>query len=240
MRHPQDTQWWEQAPLRDTRRRNLTDLHPTTLRQLVDHALGLARHAVRSQRQPLQTILGDGDDLDQQLTVWILEAAATYDPSRGPWGAHVVLRVRQLAGDHWRRVVGRTALEKVQRFHATGGHGINDNDRLHVSRALALLPGSQSSLDSQNSDIGGDQDADAGLALRSERTRVTLALLRAATSIDPARQTRLQRGLVIHILRHVHGYSQRNIAECGIHHRTAGTLENELRNRLRDLLDAHP
>lgn len=240
MTRAQDLPWWNQAPLRDTRRRNLTDLHPTTVRQLVDHALGLARHAVRGQRQPLQNVLGGGDDLDQQLKVWILEAAATYDPRRGPWGAHVVQRVRQLAGDHWRRVVGRTALEKVRRFHATGGQGIDDNDRLQVSRVLALLPGGQSSLDSQGSEIGGDPDADAGLALRSERTRVTLALLRAATSTTPRRQARLQRGLVIHILRNVYGYSQRNVAECGIHHRTAGALENELRNRLRDLLDTHP
>lgn len=232
-----DAPWWDLAPLRDTRHRDLAELPASAVRNLVDQSLGLARHAVRTQRHHLQNLLGDGEDLDQQLTEWILEAAVTYDPTRGPWAAHVVKRVQQLAADHWRQVVGRAALAKLRRFNDSGGSGVSNRDRLQVSTVLALLPGGQSILDSEATPPDDQTNPDHDIAQRSEQARVSLAVLAAATAASPTHRSRLHRGLAIYLLRNIYGYSQRNLAECGIHHRTAASLENEFRKRLRKLLD---
>ncbi|MCO1581681.1 hypothetical protein M8C13_38625 [Crossiella sp. SN42] len=231
--------WWEAAPLDEAGCRSLAALPAADVVQLVEAGKVLARHAVRSQRRALQELLGDADDLDQQLTTWILEAAVTYDPARGPWQAHLVQRVRQLAADHWRVNVGRAALQMLQRQRELGDTALAPGEHLQVRRIRSLLPGAQHRLDRDTELIPAVDDSLARIEERSVRTQITRALLDAGFATG-AEHPRLQRALVAYLLCQVHGFSQRRVAACGIHHRTLTALDQDLRARLRALVRQRP
>ncbi|GAA2842911.1 sigma factor [Crossiella cryophila] len=229
--------WWVDVPLNPAGHRDLTGIPPIRLARLLDQTMGLARHAIRAQHGPLRGLLGGVDDLTQQLRLWILAAARTYDPDRGPWTAHVTQRVRQQAADHWRATVGYTALQKVRAFRYADGKPLSAKDQLQVAHALSLLPGGQSTLDESDDSVDVGENFEHTVDNRSVATSATLALLRASETDDPVAAQRLCRGFVMYVLRHVCGVAQRRIAACGIHHRTAAAVENELRARVRELLD---
>ncbi|GAA2843299.1 sigma-70 family RNA polymerase sigma factor [Crossiella cryophila] len=229
--------WWTEVPLGNSGHRDLTRIPPERLALLLEQAMGLARHAIRAQRGPLRDLLGGAEDLAQQLRLWILAAARTYDPERGTWTGHLTQRVRQQAADHWRATVGHTALNKVRAFRAADGEPLNGQDQLQVARILSLLPGKQSTLDVANDVVDGAGNAEHAVDSHSEATVATLALLYAPETADPFVARRLCRGVAVHVLRRVCGQAQRRIAACGIHHRTAAAVENELYARVRELLD---
>ncbi|MBP2471152.1 hypothetical protein JOF53_000024 [Crossiella equi] len=227
--------WWQTAPLGPAGRRDLARLAPSLMTEVLDQAMGLARHAIRAQHSALRELLGGPDDLTQQLRLWILEAAATYDPARGPWTAHLTQRVRHQAGDHWRAVVGQCALRRIRRYRADGTP-LTGAEQLHVARILSLLPGRQHQLniadcsaDPSENHLAVEQSMAAGTA--------TLAYLHAVEADEEQHARRLRQGFVVHVLRHLHGQALRRIAPCGgMHHRTSAAVEEEFQQRVRDLL----
>lgn len=231
--------WWEIAPLGPTGCRALSQLPAAALQRLIDDSQALARHAIRKQLRALQGLLGDAEDLDQQITIWILEAATNYDPALGRWEVHLVHRVRQLAVNQWRTSVGRTAIQTLKRLRENGFTALAPTEQLHANRIRSLLPGGQQCLD-PHADLPHDPDEDlVGIEERSVHTQVTAALVNAG-SADDAGHPRRRRALAAYLLCHLHGHPRRRVAACGIHHRTITALENELLGHVRQLLQPAP
>ncbi|WHT22539.1 hypothetical protein N8J89_16185 [Crossiella sp. CA-258035] len=228
--------WWEGAPLDAAGRRRLSGLAPHVVAGLVEEGKALAWHAVRPQRRALQDLLGEPEDLDQQVVVWILEAAASYDPARGPWTAHLAQRVRQLAGDRWRTEIGQSALRRLKHLREKGYAALEPGERLFVNRISSLLPGGRCSLDRYAEMVPCTDELIEGLELRCVRSQVTRAVLRAGLAED-GEQPRMQRALVSYLLRQVHGHSIRRLVSWGIHHRTIAALEQALHHRVREQLE---
>ncbi|MBP2477586.1 hypothetical protein JOF53_006458 [Crossiella equi] len=232
--------WWTPAPLGPDGRRDLTTLGQRALRGLLDASRALARHAIRAQRGGLRELLGEQEDLDQQLATWILEAAATYDPERGTWTGHLVQRVRQQAADHWRRTVGWSAIELLRRANHAGEHELSRDQRLHLKRIRSLMPGGAHGLDERTAHPPVIEDAYTGIEEHAERAHVTRELLRAG--YDPAiGRPELRRALVYYLLSHLGGHPQRRVAAaCAVHHRTLAALSTQLHDHLRVTLRPTP
>lgn len=227
--------WWMTAPLDESGRRDLGKLPTSILTALIDNGMALARHAVRMQRRALRNLLGGAEDLDQQLAIWILEAAVTYNPARGPWAAHLVQRVRQLVADRWRADLGRPAIRLLNQARE---ESVPSRQQVDVNRICSLLLGARSGLESCAEPVYEDEGIEH-IAEWSVRAEVTRALLDAGFA-PGAQQPRLQRALVSYLLRELHGLPRRRLANCGIHHRTITALDHDLQRRVRELVGSRP
>ena len=197
---------------KNVRRRNLTQLPPAFFEDLVAKSVPFARGLVGSRYgASMQRLVGDYDDIDGYVTLWVLELAQSFDASLGrPFGTWITNQLPRKVQDLNRASHGRTASDAEMKhakaradFEAEHGRSPSDEELRHILglskdemrakrshlTALASLR-NPSPLDAGPDDteiqIADDDLTPEELAEREERsTQITLALLAASGTFDP-------------------------------------------------------
>lgn len=101
------------------RRRNLSMLPSNFLYDLMDKSVSFARGLVSSRHgASMQRLVGDNDDIDGYVALWVIELASSFDPSLGrPFGTWLTNQIPRKVQDLNRAAFGRTASD-VEIKHA--------------------------------------------------------------------------------------------------------------------------
>ena len=197
---------------KNVRRRNLHDLPSAFFEDLVAKSVPFARGLVGSRYgASMQRLVGDYDDIDGYVTLWVLELAQSFDASLGrPFGTWITNQLPRKVQDLNRSSHGRTASDAEMKHAKARADFESEHGRTPTEEELRNALGlSKEEMRAKRSHLtvlaslrnpspletGPDaveiQIVDEGLspeelAERDERsTQITLALLAASGTYDP-------------------------------------------------------
>lgn len=103
---------------KNVRRRDLTELPPDFYHDLVVKSVPFARGLVGARYgASMQKLVGDYDDIDGYVTLWVLELAQSFDASLGrPFGTWITNQIPRKVQDLNRASHGRTASDAEIRY----------------------------------------------------------------------------------------------------------------------------
>jgi DNA-directed RNA polymerase specialized sigma subunit len=194
------------------RRRNLRELQPAFLEDLVKKSVPFARGLINSRyAASMQRLVGDHDDIEGYTMMWIIELASSFDATLGrPFGTWLTNQIPRKVQDLNRASHGRTASDAEMK-HAKGRAefegihgrtptneelrnilGLSVEEMRTKRRHLAVLSGLRSStpLDSGPDDpeipiVDETANPEKDALAREQSEQITLALLAASGTFDP-------------------------------------------------------
>lgn len=199
---------------KNVRRRDLRELPPAFLEDLVAKSVPFARGLVASRHAAsMQRLVGDHDDTEAYVMMWVIELAASFDATLGrPFGTWLTNQIPRKVQDLNRASHGRTASDAEMRhararadFEAEHGRtpspselrkvlGLSEEEMHAKRRHLATLAGLRSAgpletgPDEPDVPVVDDAANPEKDALGWERSQqITLAMLAASGTYDPAR-----------------------------------------------------
>jgi DNA-directed RNA polymerase specialized sigma subunit len=197
---------------KNVRRRNLSDLNQNFLSDLMSKSIPFARGLVASRYgASMQRLVGDYDDIEGYVTLWVIELAQSFDSQLGrPFGTWITNQIPRKVQDLNRASHGRTASDaeiKHARARASleaeyGRTPTNEELRAHLGLSKEEMSTKRrhlNTLASLRTTTPLDQGPDApeivvideapspeDRALTRERSQqITLSLLAASGTFDP-------------------------------------------------------
>lgn len=197
---------------KNVRRRNLQELPTAFFKDLVGKSVPFARGLVGSRYgASMQKLVGDYDDIDGYVTLWVLELAQSFDATLGrPFGTWITNQIPRKVQDLNRASHGRTASDAEMKhakaradFEAEHGHSPSDTElreilgltreemrakrgHLTVLASLRAPTPLETGPDAPEIQIADESISPEEFAEREERSQqITLALLAASGTYDP-------------------------------------------------------
>ncbi|MGV8847040.1 MAG: hypothetical protein ACOH1Y_17310 [Propionicimonas sp.] len=100
------------------RRRNVRDLDPRYLDDLMTHYQGYGMRRLQKNMSSVMLHIPEYDDIQQQLAIWILEAIVRFDDTKGvPFGAWLSTALSKWVHDLNRSSFGRTVADAELKQH---------------------------------------------------------------------------------------------------------------------------
>lgn len=198
---------------KNVRRRNLHDLPVSFFEDLIGKSVPFARGLVGSRYgASMQKLVGDFDDIDGYVTLWVLELAQSFDASLGrPFGTWVTNQIPRKVQDLNRASHGRTASDSEMKHAKARADFESEHGRTPTDEELRIILGlTKEEMRAKRSHLtvlaslrnptpietGPDapeiQIVDEGLTpeeiteKEEKSQQITLALLAASGTYDPA------------------------------------------------------
>lgn len=124
------------------RRRAPRDLPPAFLTDLCRYYLPVSLKRLQRNMSTIRLHIPDYDDIDQQVSEWVLKAVAQYDETKGvPFGAFLATQLSKWVHDLGRAAFGRTATDTENRQQKAIASFVSTHQRRPTEKELAELLG---------------------------------------------------------------------------------------------------